>query len=468
MNYTRTIAAILAALTLAAPLASCERTPLESTTDTAADTAQTSPIESDRSSDYFIVPVSTANTTSLYKLNVKTGTFTSICTDPLCTHDSEECPFYGVGSIIAYYENYLYYTHDGIHRYDMITGETYQLISSKDRPDGWNCASLYATGKYLFYYMRESSMSFEEYQAEVEKGKDPERETDFPLVRYDLATGEEKNFGTSLDIFGDDLAGFDKSSMIPMHSCTADTVTWTVGLYSVVTDFDMNVISKTSLTNDNGEQCLEYGGRSYVYRKSKSRAPKGYKALDGMSSCDFYLYNKATGEEKLIVKDMERAPLYLEDRDMFIYMKANEPGEDNTFFKSEKPDDPRAQSGYFQTNNEVWAMNGDGTEAHVICKVDDPYLVGSGLNRFENTVGQSLCKNDCVIIMMSHAYVAEEEEYEEKNGKPELVGTYKTAAVERLYGYAIVNIVTGEYKVVYPDGDPQSCTDRDLSAEIKK
>lgn len=41
---------------------------------------------------------------TLYRINTVTGNITTACGDPLCTHDNEECPYFGIGrKVLAYY-----------------------------------------------------------------------------------------------------------------------------------------------------------------------------------------------------------------------------------------------------------------------------------------------------------------------------------------------------------------------------
>lgn len=40
---------------------------------------------------------------TLYRVNVSTGNVTTVCQDPICVHDSENCPLYGIGGSSIYY-----------------------------------------------------------------------------------------------------------------------------------------------------------------------------------------------------------------------------------------------------------------------------------------------------------------------------------------------------------------------------
>jgi hypothetical protein len=50
------------------------------------------------------------NHATLYRFNVKTGNLTTVCPDPLCEHNTPDCPFYSMDSIYYIYENKIYYS----------------------------------------------------------------------------------------------------------------------------------------------------------------------------------------------------------------------------------------------------------------------------------------------------------------------------------------------------------------------
>ncbi len=50
------------------------------------------------------------NHSTLYRLNTKTGNVTTVCPDPLCKHNTPDCPFYAMDSSYYIYKNKVYYT----------------------------------------------------------------------------------------------------------------------------------------------------------------------------------------------------------------------------------------------------------------------------------------------------------------------------------------------------------------------
>ncbi len=52
------------------------------------------------SSPHAIRTVGDGIPTDFFKMNLQTGNITSVCPDPLCRHDSLDCPIYGIGSVV--------------------------------------------------------------------------------------------------------------------------------------------------------------------------------------------------------------------------------------------------------------------------------------------------------------------------------------------------------------------------------
>ena len=126
---------------------------------------------------------------TLVRQNLVTGTISWACQDPLCTHDSVECPFFcGAGySYVQFFGDWMVnqaqVAMGTIRRllYNMKTGESreiFKLFRSDDSFDG----TIFCNGNYLYnaYYGNESMRT--------EDG-----ETYFPcnIYRHDLRTGKE-------------------------------------------------------------------------------------------------------------------------------------------------------------------------------------------------------------------------------------------------------------------------------------
>ena len=483
MNHTRIVAAILAALTLAAALASCESAPSSPSapTDTAADTAQTSPDGTEKEmSDYFVVPVRPdLSETYLYKINVRTGAYINLCSDPLCSHNTEDCPFYGAANGLAFSNKYVWfmlsdvnggiigvapdaeipeknYNRIGLYRCDPITGVTEKIIAqSEDGSIPYPSQYYYPCDDCVFFYWLQYPYSLEEIERMESEGSDiPEPEK--ILCRYTVDTKEMTEFGKVKDVFGiDDV-------MPEMVSYDESTVTWSTAEKQIVTNYNMNILTEIPLTTDSGEYITFYGDKKYIQRSREDAvAPEGYKSKSG-SGCDLYMIGES-GEEKLIAENIATHPLYIGEKDMFIFRKIYGPEDDNIMYTPDGTDGAADKIYYNSTKNEIWAMNADGTDQYMLCRIEDPYLEKSWTRRFFLYSGAPKLVSDCILVSMGNTYI------DPQGGIDPETGTRVPGIKdEDISGYAVVNIVTGEYKVVYPDGDPQTCASRDLSAEIKK
>lgn len=110
-----------------------------------------------------------------YKYNIKTGFASTMCDDPLCRHDSGECPFYGVGEDFFNCGGSVYYSVGGsLCRYDTGTGERHRLFDA----DGIIAEMEMADG--IVYY---NAVAFD-------YAPDAERPVSVDIYSYDTETGK--------------------------------------------------------------------------------------------------------------------------------------------------------------------------------------------------------------------------------------------------------------------------------------
>lgn len=91
------------------------------------------------------------------KYNIITGSATPVCNDPLCSHDSDECPFYGISYDFAIDGQYIYYTKEMIGKnntykyslikYDMLNDSINILYESNDM-----LSQLFIFDDYLYFW----------------------------------------------------------------------------------------------------------------------------------------------------------------------------------------------------------------------------------------------------------------------------------------------------------------------------
>ena len=483
MKHTRIIAALLTVLTLA----SCTGTSTEQGSDP-AHTTETVP-----ASDYFVVNLSKPGDVYeyAYKINSNTGTYVNICPDPVCKHDSPECPFYDAGWNYQVYGDYFYYRRDrtggfsvavapgvdyeppfsedqsGLFRLNMTLGTNEKLIPyDKDHPDDFASNYYYPSEKYLFYYKIRVTEAESVSVAPHVFSEDGEPEYETTLCRLEYDSGEIKE----LETFQQEPSGCPRPKTFK-----ESTVEWNYFGKLVVTDYDFNIISedetlgKKRTTPDGEGRIVTYNGRDFIMRDTDAdygeyKFKGGKKTARGAGASgviDFYLYDSESGKETLIIKEGLGMPLYIEEKDIFVYMKPHKWTEENTLYAGELSTDGLAL--YDKAEGEIWRVNADGTDERFICKVEDPYLDNSVLGDFLRVSHTKSYTNNSVILEMWH-YGLDTSGYTDPVTEEYLP---IITVLDKLNGYAIVNVDTGEYKVVYPDGDPQTCAARDISAEIK-
>lgn len=453
-SFSRILAAVLAALTLA----SCTGMTPPSDTPENPQNDETVSVPS----DFFVVEISgvgqfasgfSRGEDSLYKINTNTGSYVNICPDPLCKHDSPECPVYNAGWCYETFGNYIYFSrhideampgtyadgYAGLFRYDMEKNTIETVIPyDKDHPDDFPALDYFPTENYLFF-TRVKTLDEGSSNDDTDEETKPKYERSY--WRLEFATGEIiqiPNENVHLE------KGFNPTEFEKTR------IQWTNGLICRYTDYDWNWLDVPEEPMTDRERIV-HNGRTYRIDPTN----------DEHSEFSIYILDEES-EEKTLIKDHVISWNFIEEKDIIIYTKAHNASPENLLYAAEPDVNPYSEAVYNLSQNEVWTINGDGTDEKLLCKVEDPYLDKTAIGGFSQK-SKTFITNNCVLFDIFHWWYNPTGYQNYETGE-----VYPAPSVDYLNGFVIVNVDTGEYKVVYPDGDPQTCASRDITAEIKK
>lgn len=167
----------------------------------------------------------------------------------------------------------------------------------------------------------------------------------YEIWRLDLSTKETVRLGDTQSF----KLPYADAGMLKYDS---ETVTWGIGREIVVTDYDFNIIS----VEDHNRETFAWQVGEYAYRSKKAADPDAAS----YGAKDYYLVD-SSGEEKLIIENMLRM-IMVDDK--IVYMKYDKDKCRVVFSKEDIPDLKNEYVQYF--NNEIYIMNADGSDAHLI------------------------------------------------------------------------------------------------------
>jgi len=232
---------------------------------------------------FFSTAKSSYGISILMRLNVKTGNITSVCADPLCQHDSSDCPFYGVNTFwiltpdgnIRYFRNYIESIKDA---YGVTAGVvinvsfcTFDTRASQmtvneefDPNEGWSGGNEFYSGDYRFY---QSSRYDEETDSYVSSN-----------LRMDMTTNKKtvvtENPDTMLFIIGERLYLTDSAVIYSVDFDGGDRVDCVTGRFArrqILTDGEYvyykadGELCRMSLSGGDEEPLGVYPNESYNY-----------------------------------------------------------------------------------------------------------------------------------------------------------------------------------------------------------
>lgn len=221
----------------------------------------------------------------LLKYNVETGTATTLCDDPLCQHNSDDCIFYRINPSIIAFDGKIYFCKyedndtETFRAYDIASGKTRTLYSELDADE------FYRIESYIYLWNRIYDVNEKHFYAE--------------LLRYNINTNT-----------------WDTLTCVPIENRTyylyhdAETICW----YN-----DMGDEFTTDYAYQNTE-IVQIGGRvfgSYIYSLQKN-----YQTFTNYHEANSRaLYRKQIGEntenEELLCADLDN---YVVIEDKILYL----------------------------------------------------------------------------------------------------------------------------------------------------
>ena len=382
-----------------------------------------SPIRSERHAFGTVVNIS-MESSRLYTVDFDTGEYVSICREKNCTHDTPDCPFYGASVLNTYYDDLVYYflppdnakREAGLYRFNLTDGssdfvmpyEVYADLKPKSLTPLDDCVFLFVT------------------DSDAEGSSLPDGTVS--IYRYDFVPGETKYLGNN-----DRIPGSTPKDLL-ISDADAETVTWDVPSAQVVTDRDINVISvtETQITGTNEYRLImEQGKRTYELSVTDYPDPE-YKEWSTARKT-LYIIDKESGEKKPILENVYDNPLYIEENDVFLFLST----------PAQRGGDPTKPVSVSGKGTEVWTVNGDGTNLRRICTLEDAYYGSDITGRIRHFALSDACIDGKVMIRLYH-----------RCALPEIINNSVRYATEDMNGCAIVDVESGEYRVVYPDNTP--------------
>ncbi|MBE6552317.1 MAG: hypothetical protein E7665_09315 [Ruminococcaceae bacterium] len=383
---------LLLIFSLILSLFSCTTTP--ETTPLSGETDTSEPEYTDESeTGYLLVHIDKI----LYKLYPEEAVMVPLCPDPLCKHNTNSCPFFQVDVNVRFIGEKMYYLRRGdaigfyssICSFDFEKGEMEVLYEPKKN----TVADLYATEGYLFFKL----MILE-----------ADKDSTYKMMRYDIKTKEV------LELTDEYQLG--RPTILTIEG---DRIYWHESGYFYSTDLEY----KNRIDGDRGYAAAFVSGH-----KKYENINTGKFAASGPTML-LRGVNDVTGETTKVIDEMATFPILYNGS--IIYVKPNE----KTLIGYQK-----SESGYFnrlydKTGGKFYICNSDGSKDIELCDLKGNNVaisVSAGILNGKYGVG------DYVAYSVWRYKTVREED-----GKN---------IVERISdGYVVINIKTGEYKIVGVD-----------------
>ncbi len=426
--------------------------------------------DKDISSKYHIVvPFSESGEDTIFKINTETGSYTYLCTDPVCKHNTDECISYHTADIKRCGDNLYFKKYVGenenltmhLYRMNLKTEKKEILISKKQGED-----TVFPNSQYLptdtCLFMVVNVLDTDEELIKNGTISQDEIKSHYELYRFDYNTKKSVKIG-----YAKDLTGYPARQITPSEA-DGTKVKWLSGTDFYVTDYDLNLIETVSGRTDDTKRIRYCGEYKYHLEASRSYSPDA-------TYYDMYLVDRVTNEEKLIAEGIDIQIVLLEEQNTIIYRKYH--SDPTVLFTKDEAETlkRKGKDSVDHTNGNIYAMNLDGSNNRLLCHIEDPYLDHTVIDAFANYSGLPACVNDTIIAELRHHYIGQTIDREAYEDDPDSIPTngeeiklITNVDTEWLSGYAMINIKTGEYKVVYPYGDPTMYATRDISAELKQ
>lgn len=298
---------------------------------------------------YTMWKTSDTSVSTLYRINVLNATGVPVCPDPLCRHNTNECPFYSIntdgsgviGSSIYYLRDSVPMQHcRQVCRFDLESGKLTILYENSAA----TIAKLFVFDDYVYFLEL------------VDYGKEPPTYT-FRLMRYGIRDGKTADLGNT---------GAAKNTEI--YACVDGRLYWE-DLLDSASCFSTDTDGKNRVDGDRLSDRTRSGNYSVMIENVQ---PVDREYIN-MYTCDVVSKNLTTGETSVIVRNNPSFPMVYDGK-VFYYRFQKEPlliGDivDEDSVERKKIFDARG--------TELYVCDFDGQNDRLLCDIaDSGYLFG--------------------------------------------------------------------------------------------
>lgn len=298
---------------------------------------------------YTMWKASDTSASTLYRINVLNATGTPVCPDPLCGHDTNDCPFYSintegsgiVGSSIYYLRGSVPMKHcRQVCRFDLESGKLTILYENKAA----TIARLFVFDDYVYFFEL------------VDDGKEPPTYT-LRLMRYGIRDGSTTDLGNT---------GAAKNTAI--YACVDGRLYWD-DRDGVASYFSTDTDGRNRVDGDRLSDRTSSGNYSVVIENVQ---PIDHAYIN-MYTCDVVSKDLTTGETSVIIRNNPSFPMVYDGK-VFYYRFQEEPllvgyTVDENSGQSKKMFDARG--------TELYVCDFDGQNDRLLCDIaGSGYLFG--------------------------------------------------------------------------------------------
>lgn len=268
---------------------------------------------------------------TVYKYNIESGICSPLCGDPLCKHNNDSCPFYGVGEEIFKLDHMIiYYEGNKILKYDLDTNE-WEVVYTAD-------------GNIYYPYLVDDSIYFNTVTFDF--SPDADHSTSVELFCFCFSNNEAKHLNNEKIYDMQRIQGVDGEKIVWYDN----------GLQSLyTTNYDYS--EKISLNE-------EYFG---IIAGSNSYRLK----IASSSPISFDLYRNQDGKEVTALHDIVSIKGY---RDLLIATYNDKEGK--YIGKAEKDDGSFTDIIEYQSND-LYVYDSNGGNERKLCSIPDDYIIYS-------------------------------------------------------------------------------------------
>ena len=287
---------------------------------------------------------------TLYRINVLNATGTPVCPDPLCGHDTNECPFYSintdgsgiVGSSIYYLRGSVPMQHcRQVCRFDLESGQFAVLYENSAA----TIAKLFVFDDYVYFLEL------------VGDGKEPPAYA-FRLMRYGIRDGRTADLGNT---------GVAKNTVI--YACVDGRLYWEDHDNAAASCFSTDTYGRNRVDGDRLSGSISSGNYSVMIENVQ---PIDCNYIN-MYTCDVVSKDLTTGETSVIVRNNPSFPMVYDGK-VFYYRFQEEP---LLIGYTVDEDSGQRRKIFDARGTKLYVCDFDGQNDRLLCDISDSgYLFG--------------------------------------------------------------------------------------------